>query len=259
MNNADRILDMVKFFSKKEPTKPMHEAWSSYLGLSSSGDLYDVVQLSSTVLAEVRLLDSMLSRMGVPADAYKYALENLKSAWSPTQLNSPWSNFKDGVTSSGLISVLNWASWSIRDRNEMPISEDLLSELYDKLEEQEELLNDVNLPPSIYEMLHRHVEELSLALRFLKITGVKPVVDTVHRQMGEMSTAPKEVIEELDRGGPVAKSVFKSGIDLILSAGKVADSASKITKFAGDLKQLSQSAWGGMVQLIDYLPKDPPA
>lgn len=258
MNSANRLIAIVEHFRAREPNRSMSKAWQAFLGSDANADPDEPTLIATKVLQEIKSLDSTLSRMGVPPDAYRQALDTLKSAWSPTQLSQAWSGFQESVTRVGTVAVLHWAAWATRAQDDPVVNDELFGELLQKLHEQEALLSRTDLPPSIQEMLGRHVDELRDAVRFYRITGVKPIVDAVHRQVGEIRTAPADVADELSASTAEAKGAFQKGLELLAVAGKVADSGSKIAKFGQDLYKYGSVGWESAVKLIGTAPPPPP-
>lgn len=256
MNTSDRLKLLVEYFGSSRGGIPLWQVWQEYLGVSPAQGHDESIAASAIVLKEIRSLEATLRKIGVGEGAYRHTFDILRNCWSPTQLSANWSSFKDSINKAGVVSVLVWASWATREKGENVISEEMFNNLTEKIAAQEILLEAVEMPPAIYEMLHRHIDELRSAIRFYKITGVQPVVDIVHRQMGEVTTAPKEVVDDLINGSTEAKNAFSKGVEIIVAAGKVADSGLKVAKFATEMKRLSQSAWEAGKSLIEYFPKD---
>ncbi|WP_212646601.1 hypothetical protein [Delftia sp. PE138] len=256
MNTADRLKSLVEYFGGAKSSHPIWQVWQEYLSVSPAQGHDEAIAACAIVLQEIRSLEAALKRMGVGEVAYRSTFETLRSCWSPTQLSANWSNFKDSVNRVGVVSVLAWASWAIRDKSENAVSDEILQSLTEKMAAQEVLLETVDMPPAIFEMLHRHIDELRRAIKFYKVTGIQPVVDIVHRQLGEVTTAPEDVVDELINSSPEAKNAFSKGIDIIVTAGKVADSGLKVAKFATEIKRISQSLWDAGKGLIEYFPRD---
>lgn len=230
--------------------------WRSYLDIDPAETHDEAVNVSAMVIREIKSLEATLKRLKVNENAYKPAFDQLKKAWSPTQLSDNWSKYSDTFGNLGLISVLHWSSWAVKEKSENPVSEEIFEKLLDKLEEQEELLNTKDMPASIYEMLHRHVEELRQAIRYYKITGIQPVVDTVRKQVGEMATTSTDVVE-LSEASPEAKKAMQKGFEVIAEAAKVAENGSKLFKFAGEVRRLGGDVVDTITGLIQNIPSPP--
>lgn len=256
MNTALRLIPLLNHFSTTNPKQSMLKAWQAYFGGEGVCDADEVVALSALVIKEIKSLESVLSRMGVPHPAYGNAFHVLKAAWSPTQLSAGWASFQDGATRAGVMSVLHWAAWAIQEKNDIEIDDNLLNALIDKIETQEDILRNDEIPTVLREMLQRHVSELREAVKFYKICGIQAVADTVRKQMGEMATTPKEIIN-LKETSESSRAAFKQGVEIIVEAGKVAESGSKFFKFASEIKKIGGDTIDTIVAMIQNNPTPP--
>lgn len=242
MNSASRLNNIVQFFNSVAKNEAMLTAWQRFLGLNISGSEEEVLIATQAVLAEIRIAQAKLKQIGVPEELFNETVTTLRAAFSPTQLAASWSNHSEVVTKRSVQLALQWASWSLKKFNENDIPEESIRSLQEGLDAQEAMLRDTELPDSLREMLERQVAELKVALVLYKINGVKPLVDMVNKQSGEMRHASVEMVQEVTSGPPETKSAVQKGMELIGLAAKTADSGSKIINFGKSVYELGLNA-----------------
>jgi hypothetical protein len=223
MNPASRLNTIVQFFNSVPPQEVMKAAWQRYLGIEASALEEEVLIATQAVLAEIRNAKTKLKQIGAPEGLFNEAASILYNAFSPTQLAGNWNGHREAVTQRAVPLALQWASWALSRFDENDIPDESIQSLKEGLAAQEAMLRETDLPDSLREMLERQVADLKTALVLYKVSGVKPLVDAVNKQSGEMRHASTEMVEEVESGPPEAKSAVQNALRLIGQAAKVAD------------------------------------
>ena len=251
MNPASRLNNLVEFFNSANPNAAIKEAWEKHMGsaptLLSEDDVLDVIQ---AVLAEIRAMEAKLKEIGAPANLYTECVAQLRAGFSPTQLTVPWNVHREQMVKRATPLALQWASWALSRFDEHEIGEEDMESLRASLAEQENLLQETNLPAGLREMLERQTVALRRALHLYKIQGVAPLRKAVSDSVGELQTASTELVATVETGEPKAKQVLKQGMALIGKVAEVADKGSKAIKFGKEVYELGTSAWSSVQGLL---------
>jgi hypothetical protein len=84
MNPAQRLLDLIDFFSTTATDKSIQEVWARYIDPeatnASEDDVLDYVRIA---LAETRLMERLLGELGVPGQLFQPCTNQLREALSP--------------------------------------------------------------------------------------------------------------------------------------------------------------------------------
>ena len=253
MNSAQRLLELIDFFSTTAPDKSIQEVWARYIDPeatnASEEDVLDYVRIA---LAETRLMESQLGELGVPGQLFQSSTVQLREAFSPRFLNSNWrSQHASNIQNASVRVILQWASWTLARFNENPIDPEAWNALTQALEAHEKLLNDTaGIPPGIRAMLERQARDLRQAMAMYKLQGVAPIQTAVNHAVGELRTAHPELVSELEKSPAPVKSLFQQGRDLVGQAAELSDKGSKIAKFTKEIYQLGSTAWAVGKQLL---------
>ena len=244
MNPASRLNDLVQFFNSANPNAAIKEAWEKYMGSPSTplteDEVLDVIQ---AVLAEIRAMEAKLKEIGAPANLYTECVAQLRAGFSPTQLAAPWNGHRDQMLKRATPLALQWAAWALSRFDENEIDEVAMESLRTSLAQQEELLQDTNLPAGLREMLERQTTGLRRALHLYKIQGIAPVQKVVSDSIGELATASQDLVAEVEASSSAVKQVFEQGKKLIGKAAEFADKGSKVVKFSKEIYELGMSGW----------------
>ncbi len=244
MNPASRLNEIVQHFHSANPSTSIKEAWDAYMGSTatpmSEEELLDVIQ---AVLAEIRAMEARLKELAIPSHLYADCIRQLRIAFSPTQHAGSWSNHREQIIKRATPLSLQWTAWALSQFDEDDIAAESIEALKSALVEQETLLQESNLPAGLREMLERQTAALRRALHLYKIQGVAPLRKAVSDSVGEMKTAPAELVATVESAAPEAKNALKRGMTLIGKAAEVADKGSKTIKFGKELYELGTSAW----------------
>lgn len=251
MNPASRLNDLVVFFSSANPNAAIKEAWEKYMGSASTplseDEVLDVIQ---AVLAEIRAMEARLKEIGVPVGLYTDCVTQLRTGFSPTQLAAGWSAHREQMVKRATPLALQWAAWALSQFDENEIAEKDMESLRISLAEQENLLQETNLPAGLRDMLERQTAALRRALHLYKIQGVTPLRKAVSDSVGEFQTASSELVASVEADKPEAKKVLKQGMALIGKVAEVADKGSKVIKFGKEVYELGTSTWTSVQGLL---------
>lgn len=253
MNPAQRLLELVDFFSSQGRDKSTHEMWVQYVypqGPAASED--DVLGFIQAALLEIRTMESQLKGVGVPEHLFSNCARHLRDAFSPRHLATNWNQQHASNIQNASVRVnLQWASWTLGRLNENPLEPEAWSALIQALEAHEKLLNDtVGIPPGIQAMLERQITELRQAMAMYKLQGVAPIQTAVNQAVGELRTATSELVSELESSSEPVKSLFQKGKELVGQAAELSDKGSKVVKFSKEIYQLGSTAWSLGTQLL---------
>lgn len=246
MNPAQRLLELVDFFSTTATDKSIQEVWARYINAETpTASEEEVLTYVQNALAEVRAMERHLSSMGVPDQLFYPCTSQLRGAFSPRYLTTNWrSQHAPSIQSSASRVILQWASWTLGKFNENPIDSEAWGALAHALKSQEDLLqNTTDIPLGIRALLERQVRELRQAMALYKLQGVEPIQTAVNHAVGELSTASPELVSELESSPEAVKSLFQKGKELIGQAAELSDKGSKVVKFGKELYSLGTTAW----------------
>ena len=246
MNSAQRLLELIDFFSTTAPDKSIQEVWARYIDSeATNANEDDVLEYVRIALAETRLIERLLGEIGVPGQLFQPCTNQLREALSPRFLNANWrSQNGSNIQNASVRVILQWASWTLGRFNENPIDPEAWNAVSQALEAHEKLLNDTaDIPPGIRAMLERQVRELRQAMAMYKLQGVAPIQAAVNHAVGELRTAHPELVSALESSPAPVKSLFQQGRDLVGQAAELSDKGSKIAKFTKEIYQLGSTAW----------------
>ncbi len=239
MNPASRLNDLVQFFHSADPSTSIKTAWEKYMGSASTplteDEVLDVIQ---AVLAEIRSMEARLKEIGTPANLYTDCVAQLRAGFSPTQLAAPWNSHREQMLKRATPLALQWAAWALGQFDENEIDEEAMEALRTSLAEQENLLQEANLPAGLRDMLDRQTAALRRALHLYKIQGVAPLRKVVTDSVGELRTASPELVAEVNTGEPNVKQALQQGMAMIGKAAEIADKGSKAFKFGKEIYEL---------------------
>ena len=246
MNPAQRLLELVDFFSSQGRDKSTHAIWVQYVypqGPAASED--DVLGFIQAALLEIRTMESQLKGVRVPEHLFSNCSRHLRDAFSPRHLATNWNQqHASNIQNASVRVILQWASWTLGRLNENPIDPEAWSALIQALAAHEELLNGTaGIPPGIRAMLERQITELRQAMAMYKLQGVAPIQSAVNQAVGELGTATPELVSELESSPKPVKSLFQKGKELVGQAAELSDKGSKVTKFGREIYELGSTAW----------------
>lgn len=253
MNPAQRLLELVDFFSATATDKSTQEVWTRYIdpeGTTASED--DVLGFVQAALLEIRAMESQLQGIGVPEHLFNNCSRRLRDAFSPRHLATNWNQqHASNIQNASVRVILQWASWTLGRINENPIDPEAWNALKQALEAHEKLLRETDgIPPDIRAMLERQARELRHAMAMYKLKGVDPLQTAVKHAVGELMTASPELVGELESSPEPVKSLFQKGRELVGQAAELSDKGSKIIKFGKEVYALGSTAWTLGTQLL---------
>lgn len=205
----------------------------------SEDELLDVIQ---AVFTEIRAMEARLKELAIPSSLYEDCTNQLRTAFSPTQHAGSWNNHREQIIKRATSLTLQWAAWALSKFDEEDITAESIEALKSSLAEQETLLQKGNLPAGLREMLERQTAALRRALYLYKIQGITPLRKAVSDSVGELQTAPAELVTIVESAAPEAKNALKRGMALIGKAAEVADKGSKVFKFGKEIYELGTNA-----------------
>ncbi|MBV7460606.1 MULTISPECIES: hypothetical protein [unclassified Acidovorax] len=251
MNPATRILAVLESFLPLAHGNPQVDGWNTWLeGTGTAARDENVMRALQAIRKEVRLLERKMIELQVPEPLYAGAIKGLTDTFRTAFLHVQWGKVHAKVTAAEVRASLAWMSWVLGKFDENEVDTKVMATLVQALQDQETLLQGANLPAGLRELLEGQVEELRIALMLYRLNGVQPIVDAVNKQSGEMRNAPEELVAEVAKAGPEARSAVANGMDLISKAAKVAESGSKIVKFGKEIYELSVSGYTMLGQAI---------
>lgn len=253
MNSAQRLLELIDFFSTTAPDKSIQEVWARYIDSeATNANEDDVLEYVRIALAETRLMERLLGEIGVPGQLFQSCTNQLREAFSPRFLTSNWrSQHASNIQNASVRVILQWASWTLARFNENPIDPEAWNALTQALETHEKLLNDTaGIPPGIRAMLERQARDLRQAMAMYKLQGVAPIQTVVNHAVGELRTATSELVSELESSPEPVKSLFQKGRELVGQAAELSDKGSKVVKFSKEIYELGSTAWTLGTQLL---------
>ena len=242
MNPASRINNVVEHFLSTDPGRPQIEGWHRWLK-SGNAQVQDesVMQSIQAVRKEARSLETKLKQLGIPEHLYKTTIDGLSYAFQTAYLHQAWGNVQAKVIAAEVRANLGWMSWALSKFDENDLDADAMTALVQAIADQEALLQNTDLPDGLRELLEGQIEELRIALMLYRINGVQPIVDAVNKHSGEMRNAPADLVTAVASAGPEAEGAVAKSMGLISKAAKVAESGSKIVKFAKEIYELGAS------------------
>lgn len=254
MNPASRLNDLVHFFNSADPNAAIRVAWEKYMGSASTplseDEVLDVIQ---AVLAEIRAMEAKLKEIDAPAHLYTDCVNQLRSAFSPTQLAGAWGSHRQQMINRATPLALQWAAWALSRFDENKIDDEATESLRTSLAAQEKLLQETDLPLGLREMLERQTAALRRALQLYNIQGIAPVQKVVTDSYGELATAAADLVAEVDASPPAVKQVLEKGQKMIGKAAEFAEKGSKVVKFSQEVYELGVSSLRFGQQLISYV------
>lgn len=246
MNPAQRLLELIDFFTTTATDKSMQEVWARYINAeATTASEEDVLACVQIALAEVRNMEGQLDAMRVPVQLLNSCADRLREAFSPKRLDTNWrSQHAPAIQNASVRVVLQWASWALQEHNENAIDPETWGALAQALKSQEDLLQSTtDIPLGIRALLERQVIELRRAMALYKLQGVAPIQAAVNHAVGELRTATSELVSELESSPEPVKSLFQKGKELVGQAAELSDKGSKVVKFGKEIYSLGATAW----------------
>lgn len=250
MNPAARLLAIVRAAAKINPkvTNRSRDYWPRALSsLSIQGDFNErlLAKHLDTLVTQVEITEQLLADLNVPEELYSQGLSTLKASLSPTKIDQPWSNLSDGFAPQ-IIVLLEWAAWTLKDK-EAPINPEELRALNEQLAELQELLRQDGVPKALRLMLRRQMEEIQQALETYPITGIEPLKDALNRSAGQFATEKEAIAKAMSESTDEEKSklrkfqkFFLKAAEAVEKTAKVADAIDKISTYGSKIAAVIQ-------------------
>lgn len=243
MNSAQRLQNIFEHITVHSGTAQIM-GWQRWLEANNFEPNDDnVLTAIKATTREIRALQASLISIGVPESLHKPVCTGLLEAFQSSFLHQSWGSVSDSVVSANSKTALRWMSWALSKLDEPDIDAESYEALRQAIAEQEQLLTSTDLPHNLRELLAGQIDEMKVALMLYQVNGIKPVVDAVNKQYGEMNNVSPDLVQEMKDAGPDAEKAVSGGISVLAKAAKLAESGSKLYKFGKDLHELATNGW----------------
>lgn len=239
MNPASRLAQLHGHFSGLGSPQPMMDGWLQYLEIDPSSPTSDEDAFAgmNAALTEIRRVQERLQRLEAPPDLFARCADVLRQTLSPSTARAQFAGLRDQFLAREIGLALEWAAWTLSELDDPEMDDEAFRSLVQLVEQQGERLAMPQISDAMREMLESHVRQLRAALRLYKIEGPNAIHQVVKQAYGELHTATAEMVGQAE-ATPQSRAALQKGLELLGTAAKAADAASKIKKFAEDFYEL---------------------
>ena len=187
INSIYRILKLVSNIPAVQQNTQVSEVWAQIFELNESNPNKKsaaVAERLGWALRELDLARLELLNTGLSESLYENAINHLEHAFSPMLLPSTWNSVQQYLVAQTLQTLAIYSQ--VVPNEEELIKEDDLNELYARITELEEFLENSELPSRLQSLIKRHINLIRQALAEYPIAGAKALIEARRSAVGEL-------------------------------------------------------------------------
>lgn len=235
----------------------MVKVWTNVFDLPhDTPDLEDhVVTCLQAMRAEMQLLTTKLSALGVDSRLMHPGMVRFRNVASPSVINQSWKGLRDEISRPENQLAFMWANWALRDENEDDMPDDDLAALRGELDALDAALEDAEMTPYLRGFVQRQVGAIRSALRVYRVQGVKPIEEALQQVAGIYNFEKAKIEAEYADASAPTRSLLARAASIVKSTADVADNLDKIRKSAEGGYRLAASVAPMVVTWVQELAK----
>ena len=223
INSAYRIHKILSTTTNQPPNSPTLEVWANAFDVKESSGtkvgLKVALRLDS-LLSELTLLKSQLLKSDIEEETYSQDIQHVELAIDPVYFNSTWNSVTQYLTPVTIKSLLIFSQSLPNEESE--ISSDEINELFARLSELENFLENTTLPDRLIQLIRNHIYLIREALYEYPIAGAKALIEARRAAYGEIIEVKDELKDNKNT------SEIKKHFEILKKLGDIADGAIRI-------------------------------
>lgn len=223
INSAYRIHKIISSTTNQPPNSPTLGVWAIAFDIKESSGTkigLKVAQRLDYLLYELTLMKNQLMKSDIEEDTYTSEIKHIELAIDPVYFNSTWNSVTQYLTPVTIKSLLIF-SQSLPNE-EIEITSDEINELFARLSELENFLENSTLPDRLIQLINNHIYLIREALYEYPIAGAKALIEARRAAYGEIIEVKDELKE--NKSAPEIKKHF----EILKHFSNIADSAIRI-------------------------------
>lgn len=183
-NPAKRLLRILEKGKKIPNEKNCREAWAQILGVSASDEAALLGRLGSTMALSSQIVDSLQLIEGVQIDRYTYWAKPINQAFSQSNLDGNWREFKKHIDTHAINYLTMTSDYLSVQAPEPMIPESKLKDILSNARDLIDQIKASDLPISIKEYMLRQLYKICTAVDEYEITGALRISDITENTFG---------------------------------------------------------------------------
>lgn len=223
INSAYRIHKIILSTASQPPNSPTLGVWATAFDIKESSGTkigLKVAQRLDYLLYELTLMKNQLMKSDIEEDTYTSEIKHIELAIDPVYFNSTWNSVTQYLTPVTIKSLLIF-SQSLPNE-EIEITSDEINELFARLSELENFLENSTLPDRLIQLINNHIYLIREALYEYPIAGAKALIEARRAAYGEIIEVKDELKE--NKSAPEIKKHF----EILKHFSNIADGAIRI-------------------------------
>ena len=223
INSAYRIHKIISSTTNQPPNSPTLGVWAIAFDIKESSGTkigLKVAQRLDYLLYELTLMKNQLMKSDIEEDTYTSEIQHIELAIDPVYFNSTWNSVTQYLTPVTIKSLLIF-SQSLPNE-EIEITSDEINELFARLSELENFLENSTLPDRLIQLINNHIYLIREALYEYPIAGAKALIEARRAAYGEIIEVKDELKE--NKSAPEIKKHF----EILKHFSNIADGAIRI-------------------------------
>ncbi len=223
INSAYRIHKIISSTTNQPPNSPTLGVWAIAFDIKESSGTkigLKVAQRLDYLLYELTLMKNQLMKSDIEEDTYTSEIKHIELAIDPVYFNSTWNSVTQYLTPVTIKSLLIF-SQSLPNE-EIEITSDEINELFARLSELENFLENSTLPDRLIQLINNHIYLIREALYEYPIAGAKALIEARRAAYGEIIEVKDELKE--NKSAPEIKKHF----EILKHFSNIADGAIRI-------------------------------
>ena len=223
INSAYRIHKIISSTTNQPPNSPTLGVWATAFDINESSGTktgLKVAQRLDSLLNELTLMKNQLVKSDFEEETYTSEIQHIELAIDPVYFNSTWNSVTQYLTPVTIKSLLIF-SQSLPNE-EIEITSDEINELFARLSELENFLENSTLPDRLIQLINNHIYLIREALYEYPIAGAKALIEARRAAYGEIIEVKDELKE--NKSAPEIKKHF----EILKHFSNIADGAIRI-------------------------------
>lgn len=187
INSIYRIHTLLSKIPSATQNTQASEVWAQIFELNElnpNKKSAAVAERLGWVLRELELAKLELINTNQSESIYEKIITSLENAFSPLLLGASWNSVQQHLLPQTIEALAIYSQ--VVPNEEVLIKEDELNELYARISELENFLENSELPSRLQSLIRRHISLIRLALAEYPIAGAKALIQARRNAVGEL-------------------------------------------------------------------------
>ena len=223
INSAYRIHKIISSTTNQPPNSPTLGVWATAFDIKESSGTkvgLKVAKRLDSLLNELSLMKCQLLKSDFDEETYTTDIQHIELALDPVYFNSTWNSVTQYLTPVTIKSLLIFSQSLPNEETE--ITSDEINELFARLSELENFLENSTLPDRLIQLIRNHIYLIREALYEYPIAGAKALIEARRAAYGEIVELKGELKE--NKSVPEIKKHFR----ILKHFSNIADGAIRV-------------------------------